>query len=225
MNNLFHYVKYCRISLLSVITVFFFFGAAKAQTTEFSYQGRLSDAGNPANSTYDMQFMLYDTAEVGTGTQQGVTVTNPNVAVANGAFSVSLDFGPGVFDGAARYIEIGVRPAGNKDPYTTLSPRQPVSSTPYAIRSLAATAADGLSVACVSGVTSSQIQDIQGTQITSDIPVASIPAGNNNYIQNTTKQQVAANFTIDGDGVAGGTLSANVMESATQFNLAGNRIL
>ena len=143
MNTLFNYLKNsCQFVLITVVMIWPLSIAAIAQTTTFTYQGRLSDAGNPANGIFDMQFVLYDTAEVGTGTQQGETVMNPNVEVANGAFSVPLDFGPGVFDGSARYIEIGVRPAGNKDPYTILSPRQPVSSTPYAIRSTTAGTAD-----------------------------------------------------------------------------------
>ena len=40
---------------------------AKAQTTQFTYQGKLSDAGSPANGTYDFRFGLFDTATVGTG--------------------------------------------------------------------------------------------------------------------------------------------------------------
>ena len=35
-----------------------------AQTTAFTYQGKLSDWANPANANYDMQFKLFDTAIV-----------------------------------------------------------------------------------------------------------------------------------------------------------------
>ncbi len=185
-------------------------------------------------------FLLFDTPAVGTGTQQGVTITNPTVQVATGAFSVPLDFGPDVFDGSARYIEIGVRPAGSGNPYTTLSPRQPISSSPYAIRSLAATAADGLSVACVNCVTSSQLQGVEGTQISGEIPVASIPAGSTNYVQNTSKEQADSNFNISGNGVVGGDLTVLGTLNATfvgsfinnglkqqpdsNFNISGNGV-
>jgi hypothetical protein len=35
--------------------------AAAAQSTAFTYQGKLTDAGNPANGTHDLQFRLFDT--------------------------------------------------------------------------------------------------------------------------------------------------------------------
>ena len=35
-------------------------GVVRAQTTAFTYQGKLTDAGNPANGNYDLQFQLFD---------------------------------------------------------------------------------------------------------------------------------------------------------------------
>src|SRR5215510_2774439 len=61
-------------------------GKGAAQTTAFTYQGKLTDSGNPANGNYDMQFKLFDTVTVGTGTQQGSTLTNPTVQAAGGIF-------------------------------------------------------------------------------------------------------------------------------------------
>src|SRR5262244_1007326 len=69
-------------------------GKGAAQTTAFTYQGKLTDSGNPANGNFDMQFKLFDTVTVGTGTQQGTTVTVSNVAVTAGLFTVQIDFGP-----------------------------------------------------------------------------------------------------------------------------------
>ncbi len=94
--------------------------AGFGQTTAFTYQGRLTDSGNPANGNYDLQFKLFD-AVMG-GTQQGSTMTVSNIAVANGIFTAQLDFGAGVFTGADRFLEISVRPAGNST-FTILSPR------------------------------------------------------------------------------------------------------
>jgi hypothetical protein len=115
-----------------------------AQTTAFTYQGKLTEAGNPANGSYDMQFKLFDTVTVGTGTQQGATLTNPTVQVTAGIFAVNLDFGTNVFTGAARFLEINVRPAGSANPYTTLAPRQPITSSPYAIQTVNAQQLGGL---------------------------------------------------------------------------------
>src|SRR5213593_633996 len=70
--------------------------AAQAQGTAFTYQGRLSDGGNPANGSYDFRFALY-TADTG-GSQTGPTLTNSPVAANNGLFTATLDFGASRFD-------------------------------------------------------------------------------------------------------------------------------
>lgn len=181
-----------------------------AQTTAFTYQGRLTDAGNPANGSYDLQCRLFDA--LNGGTQQGASVALENVAVANGIFTVQLDFGAGAFPGAARWLEIGVRPGTSTGAYTLLTPRQPITPAPYAMHS---GAADGLSEACVNCVTSDQIQTVDGAQVTGAIPVESVPTGSENYIQNAavarrngkTGGQPAASFDIGGDGNIGGNLT------------------
>lgn len=102
-----------------------------AQTTAFTYQGKLTDSGMP-QGTYQMSFALYD--DLAGGNQVGVTITNPSVAVTQGVFTVPLDFGP-VFDGADRYLEIAVK-RNPGEPFTVLTPRQPVTSTPHSVQSL-----------------------------------------------------------------------------------------
>jgi hypothetical protein len=104
--------------------------AVTALGTAFSYQGRLVDAGSPANGAYDLRFILYD-AETG-GAQVGSTVEKADVVVTNGLFSTDLDFGAS-FNGDARWIEIAVRAGSSTGGYTVLSPRQSVSPTPYAL--------------------------------------------------------------------------------------------
>ena len=108
---------------------------ALAQTTQFIYQGKLADSGSPASGQYDFQFKLFDTATVGTGVQQGGPVTVSNVTVTAGILTVQLDFGAGVFPAAGnRFLEIAVKQTSGSS-FTTLSPRQPVTANPYAIRS------------------------------------------------------------------------------------------
>ena len=102
---------------------------AFAQGTAFTYQGRLNDAANPASGIYDLRFALYDAA--GSGAQQGVALTNTATAVSNGLFTVTLDFG-NQFPGGNRWLEIGVRTNGG-GAFATLSPRQKLTATPYAI--------------------------------------------------------------------------------------------
>jgi len=206
------------LALITLLTLTSF-----AQTTAFTYQGKLTDAGNPANGNYDLQFKLFDA--LAAGTQIGSTNSTTNVAVSSGVFTVSLDFGAAAFPGANRWLEISVRPAGSVNPYTVLAPRQPITSTPYAIQTLKAASADALSSACVACVQDAQINAVAGSKVTGMLPVASIPAGSANYIQNGTTAQAASNFNISGNGTAGGTFSGNVVNATTQFNLGGNRLL
>jgi len=99
--------------------------------TGFTYQGRLIDNGNPANGSYDIQFMLFDDAVA--GVQIGATVTRNDVVVSQGFFSVELDFGVGLFAGGARWLRIAVRPGSSTGAYTVLSPRQKLSPAPTAM--------------------------------------------------------------------------------------------
>jgi hypothetical protein len=131
-----------RVSLAAMLLVLLCGQTALAQVTAFSYQGRLTDAGNPANGNYDLQFKLFDA--LSGGAQQGATLTRNPVAASAGVFTVTLDFGANVFTGSARYLEIGVRPAGSANPYTVLAPRQAITSSPYAIQALNAAQLGGV---------------------------------------------------------------------------------
>ena len=99
--------------------------------TSFTYQGQLMEDGEPADGVYDFQFMLYD--EETAGSAVGSPVEVEDVVVTGGVFSTELDFGASAFAGEARWLEIGVRPGGSAGAYTTLDPRQKVTSTPYAL--------------------------------------------------------------------------------------------
>lgn len=100
------------------------------QGTAFTCQGQLSNAGQPANGSYDLRATLYSAATG--GVQAGPTITNLAVTVSGGFFTTGLDFGPGIFQGAPRWLELAVRPAGG-GAFTLLSPRQTLTPTPYAL--------------------------------------------------------------------------------------------
>ncbi|MHC4086623.1 MAG: tail fiber domain-containing protein [Planctomycetota bacterium] len=103
--------------------------------TAFTYQGRLIDANNASDGLYDFQFKLFDGPNTLTAEQMGVTIDVNEMDVIDGYFTVELDFGGGVFDGNARWLEISARPGEliGPDPYTTLSPRQALTPAPYAL--------------------------------------------------------------------------------------------
>jgi len=100
----------------------------------FTYQGSLQESGAPANGVYDFQFSLFD--ELTGGAQIGSTLTKTNVTVSDSLFTVQLNFGH-AFDGSPRYLEIAARQGGAPS-YDTLSPRQSLSPSPYAIHALQA---------------------------------------------------------------------------------------
>jgi len=121
---------------LLIFLSFGFVTAVFSQSTNFTFQGTLSNGGAAANGSYDMQFKLFDS--LAGSTQIGSTLTRTPVAVANGGFAVSLDFGAAAFPGADRFLEISVRVVGGGS-YTTLSPRSQLAASPYAIRALTVT--------------------------------------------------------------------------------------
>lgn len=222
--------------------------AVSAQTTAFTYQGNLTFSGQPANGNFDFEFALFDAGA--SGSQLGTTQAVNNVAVANGIFSVDLDFGS-QFPGANRFLEIRVRQSGQPG-ITILSPRQPISSTPYALRSNSADTANSATNAANATNATNAVNSTNATNaanatnattannalnlggvaanqyvLTGDVRLTNarppLP-GSADYIQNSATQQAASNFNISGDGTAGGTLSGNSLNAATQFNLGGVKI-
>ena len=80
------------------------------EPTAFTYQGRLTDGGVPADGLYDFKFELYDAVE---GIDPPLaTVILEDVPVTQGFFTEKLYFGEGVFDGNARWLAIGGRQNG-----------------------------------------------------------------------------------------------------------------
>ena len=96
----------------------------------FTYQGRLMDTNDVADGLYDFEFKVFDDPII--GIQQGPTLDVNDIDVIDGYFTVELDFGS-IFTGDARWLQIGVRPGDSIKLYTTLSPRQEITPTPYAI--------------------------------------------------------------------------------------------
>jgi hypothetical protein len=172
--------------------------AALAQTTAFTHQGRLTDAGTPATGIYDLQFALFDALTA--GTQIGSPIALDDITVSAGLFTVSLDFGASAFPGANRWLAIGVRPGASTGAFTTLAPRQAVTSAPYAVKSVSAASADGLSVACVGCVAAARIASGQVVKSVNGLADnLTLAAGSN-----ITITPSGNTLTIDGSGAGGG---------------------
>ncbi len=87
----------------------------------FTYQGFLKDNGVPANGSYDFQFRLYN-APAGDQPPNPPTIYT-TLNVQNGLFTVTLDFGTAVWNGADRYLDIAVRRTGSGPALYGLRPR------------------------------------------------------------------------------------------------------
>ncbi len=124
-------------------------------TTSFTYQGRIKQAGNLVTGSCDFRFRLFDAAAGGNSVGpelifDGNAGSGAPISVANGLFRAELDFGAGAFNGDRRWLEIRVRcphgTPGDPNGYTTVSPRQEITASPYALstrRPNALDAADG----------------------------------------------------------------------------------
>ncbi len=99
--------------------------------TAFSYQGQLQDNAQPASGFYDLRFTVFDAPT--NGSMVSDVLTKAATPVSNGLFTVTLDFGSDVFTGEARWLEIGVHSNSSPADFTLLSPRQPLTPSPYAL--------------------------------------------------------------------------------------------
>lgn len=100
--------------------------AAAQNTSAFTYQGQLRKNGAPVNGACSATFKLFDAASG--GVQAGPTVTTSTLTVANGLFTLDLDFG-WTFTGEARWLEAAI---GCGEAAVTLAPRTPLRPAPYA---------------------------------------------------------------------------------------------
>jgi hypothetical protein len=92
-----------------------------AADTALTYQGVLRVDDAPADGSYDLTFQLFDAADGGTAV--GPLLTNRAVTLRQGLLSTELDFDPLAFNGAARWLQIGVRRAGATQDFSGLRPR------------------------------------------------------------------------------------------------------
>jgi hypothetical protein len=178
------------------------------QGTGFTYQGRLTEGGALADGPYDFQFVLFDAPT--DGAQVGPSIALEDVAVTEGLFIVTLDFGS-VFGSQKRFLELGVRPGADTGAYTPILPRQELTPGPSALFSAGAADAQALG-----GVPASQFVQTDDPRMTD--PRDPLP-GSPDYVQNGSVPQPGVSFNVGGTGVA------DVLDAGTQYNLGGARIL
>ncbi len=197
----------------TVATAFFgalFAASSLAQSTAFTYQGKLDAGGSAANGSFDFEFALFDAA--GGGTSVAGPLTNNAVAVSNGLFTTTIDFGAGVFDGTPLWLGIGVQTNGGGG-FTALAPRTELTAAPYAhYAPTAGTAASAGTAVSVSG-------SVPAGQLSGSIPPANIGDG-------TIDADMLADASVDSgkivDGAVGTTDLSGTVLSNTFWRLGGN---
>ncbi|MGH7244853.1 MAG: hypothetical protein ACREJD_15675 [Phycisphaerales bacterium] len=132
---------------------------ALAQSTAFSYQGRLTTAGVPYTGSATIQVSVFDAA-VG-GTLLAGPQYFPNVPVVSGIYTITPDFGP-IFGGAGRWLEFRVITPAGVGVFQTLSPRQPVNAVPVATSLVGTSPVSGVDIS----------QTVAGNLIGSDPPAS-----------------------------------------------------
>ena len=200
-----------------LLTLALFAGATTqlfAQGTAFAYQGRLNINGSQANGLYDLRFTVCDALT--NGNIIAGPLTNSATGVTNGLFAVTLDFGAGVFNGTARWLQLDVRTNGAAS-FTALLPLQQVQPVPYAI--FANTASN------VSGTVPAA--QIAGTILNASLPAS--PSFSGTVAAATFAGNGGSVTNLNANNLAGGTvplarlsdITSNQLDAAT-WQLATN---
>jgi trimeric autotransporter adhesin len=149
-----------------------------AQSTAFTYQGQVTSSGVPVSGTYNLTFSLLNAASGGTAIA-GPVGTN-GVLVNNGFFTVTIDFGAGVWNGQTNWLQIGVETNGAAS-FTSLAPRQQILPVPYAVFANSA---------------SNLLGALPAIQLSGTVPLPQLPAGV--VTNNETADVTLDNLTLDG---------------------------
>jgi len=207
-------MKYTLFAIFVVLVALSQVTFVAAQSTTFTYQGKLTDTNLPANGTYDFQFILLSGSPP---IQVGPTLMRPGTVVANGVFTVQLDFTVAPINpflsSSEMVLQIGVKKPTDAG-FTILAPNQTITSAPYAIRSEASGSADlATDSQKLGGISAAQyVLTGDGRLTDSRNPLPNSP----NYIQNGVALQGAADFNISGTG------SASSFNSGTGYRILNN---
>jgi len=181
--------------------------------TAFTYQGYIEDSGAPANGSYNLRFSLYD--DPTSGSLVSGPITKSAVAVVDGLFSVTLDFGS-AFDGTALWLLIEVQ--GSGDPgYTLLSPRQPLTPVPYAIN---ADRLDGLDAAAFAAFVHNHVGESWSTTGISALSLTSSNTAGRGLVASSTAS-TGAGRGVEGYAYASGGRGLSGINNATSGSAVG----
>jgi len=211
MNRL-KLIPACLLCMAAVLPVFAV-AAPETLKNRFTYQGELTDGGAPANGAYDFEFKMFDAA-MG-GAQIGITMTADDVNVAGGRFAAVLD--PNVYlDGTRAFLEIGVRPGASGGAYTTLTPRQELTATPYAL-----TVRPGAVINDPEGYEPWLLKLSTDPAALGPPTLVQIDAGSGRAINANAQTDVAIWGTYNGNGLSPGVLGQSTSASVDATGVTG----
>lgn len=192
--------------------------------TQFTYQGELVKSGALVNGNADVRVTVFDALAGGSAVTG--TLTRTNVPVANGVFSVSLDFGTDIFaTGEGRFLQIEVRSPAGSGSYVALTPRQPITAAPYA--QVALGGAGPFEVRSPS-TTDSAVIDATQIRLDSNLgqPYASVAAAGPGGLFRTNNLSTFANTSVMGTSLAdgGGFIELFNQNNALRVLLEANSI-
>jgi hypothetical protein len=171
--------------------------ASQAQSTSFTYQGMLQQSGAPYTGSAELQPTLWNTGSAGSQLAAHIPASII-VGVTNGLFNAAFDFGSAPFNGQPLWLQLNVRTSTGA--FTTLTPRQKLAPTPYAI-----------TAGSLSGT-------LPAAQLSGTIPAGQLPAGvvTNGAIGLTLTGSFSGAFS--GSGAALTELNASQLTAGTVSN-------
>ena len=121
------------VALTALVAAARFVGGTPLDQT-FTYQGQLRNAGQLVSGTVDLRVTLWDSDTA--GSQVGGANSFNAMQLTDGRFACGLNFGNAAFDGSNRWIQVEFRNPAGSGQYLTLSPRDKITATPYALYAL-----------------------------------------------------------------------------------------
>ena len=207
---------------------------AQAQTNidnTFTYQGELNFNNQPANGQFDFKFEFYQSQAGGVSI---TSLTVENIDVNNGIFSVPIFLIQDIFTGFKIWVAISVREGSSTGAYDTLSPRQEITSAPYAIHAQfvgenAVTSGEILD-------SSIQTQDLASFSVTNsklatgsvtNIKIASNSISNSKIVSNAVTESKIADNAVTINKIANNAVDANKLAafSVNRSEISGTEIM
>jgi hypothetical protein len=169
------------------------------------------------NATNDGKWITIDITQVVKDWLDGVLTNNGLAIVPMDQVSVTLDSKENGTTSHEPRLEIVLNHAATADQATT-------ADSATTVTGVVATGNGGTGLT-TSGTAGNFLRSNGANWTSAPLASSDVPDLGALYIKNTTTPQSASNFNISGNGTAGGTLSANLVNATTQYNISGSRVL